>query len=192
MYMTKVQFSTRNTMEYFLWCDGPDAQSIVGETSEQCLSVSRPGNGDTFRLSSFLAHISVSRLEFIHDGSRRTISTSQIWIKKVNSLALKVENFYTASSGGAQPISVWWENKGIDNVTGLQRVQVFALVQVPKHSDAIFASWSSKRAIRRDGDCVDVTSVAVVVGFQFELGEFPNLIKKVRLVIRSKRKNDRR
>lgn len=46
----------------------------------------------------------------------------------MNSLALKVENSYTASGGGAQPISVWGENKGVDNITGLQRVQVFALV----------------------------------------------------------------
>ena len=58
----------------------------------------------------------------------------------MNSLALKVENSYTASGGGAQPISVWRENKGVDNITGLQRVQVFALIQVPEHSDAVFAS----------------------------------------------------
>lgn len=88
-----------------------------------------------------------------------------MYTKEFNSLALKIEDFYTAGGGGTQPVSVWWENKGIDDVAGFERVQVLALVQVPKHGDAVFASWSSKRAIRRDGDCVDVTSVAVVVGF---------------------------
>ena len=91
-------------------------------------------------------------------------------IKKVNPLALQVEDFHTAGGSGAQPIAVWWENKGVYNIAGFQRIKVLALIQVPKHSDTVFASWSSKRAIRRDGDCVDVTSVTVVVGFQFELG----------------------
>ena len=52
---------------------------------------------------------------------------------------------------------------------------MLALVQVPEHGDAVFATRSSERIIRGDGDSVDVTGVSVVVGLQFELGEFPDL-----------------
>lgn len=127
MYMNNrcLASTTLSTREYngiFLWCDGPDTKCIVSETSEQGLSISRPGNGNTFRLSSFFAHISVSRLELIDDGPRKPMGTKPWYIKEINSLALKIENFYTTSGGGTQPVSVWWEDKGIDNVAGFERV----------------------------------------------------------------------
>ena len=52
---------------------------------------------------------------------------------------------------------------------------MLALVQVPEHGDAVLATGGSERAIRGDGDGVDVTGVSVVVGLQLELGEFPDL-----------------
>ena len=62
---------------------------------------------------------------------------------------------------------------------------MFALVQVPKHGYTIFASRSSERPVRGDGNSVDVTSVTVVVGLKFELREFPNLMSWVsKLTIR--------
>jgi hypothetical protein len=48
---------------------------------------------------------------------------------------------------------------------------VLALVKVPEHGDAVLATGSSEGAIGRDGDGVDGTSVAVVVG----LLELPDL-----------------
>jgi hypothetical protein len=52
---------------------------------------------------------------------------------------------------------------------------VLALVKVPEHGDAVLATGSSEGAIGRDGDGVDGTSVAVVVGLELELLELPDL-----------------
>ena len=92
-------------------------------------------------------------------------------------LALKIENFDATGGRSAQPISVWGENEGIDDITGLQGVEVLALVQIPEHGDTILATRSSERTIRGDRNGVDVTGVAVVVGLQLEFRELPNLIK---------------
>lgn len=80
------------------------------------------------------------------------------------SLALKVENLDAAGGGSAEPVTVGGEDKGVDNVTGLEGVEVLALVEIPKHGDTVLAAGGSKRAVGRDGDGVDVASVAVVVG----------------------------
>jgi len=55
---------------------------------------------------------------------------------------------------------------------------MFALVEIPEHCDAVFATRCSERAIWRNRDGIDVTSVAVVVGLQLELGEFPDLVSQ--------------
>ena len=45
---------------------------------------------------------------------------------------------------------------------------MLALVEIPEHGDAIFASRSSERAIRGNGHCVNVAGVTIVVGLQLE------------------------
>jgi len=52
---------------------------------------------------------------------------------------------------------------------------VLAVVQVPEHGDTVFSTGSSEGAIGRDGDGVDIASVAVVVGAEFALAELPDL-----------------
>ena len=63
---------------------------------------------------------------------------------------------------------------------------MLALVQVPKHGDAVLAAGCGKRTVRGDRDGVDVAGVAVVVGLQLELGEFPNLRWEVLADVRQK------
>ena len=53
---------------------------------------------------------------------------------------------------------------------------MLALVEVPKHGDAVFATRGGEGTIWRNGHSVDVTCMSVVVGLQLELGEFPNLL----------------
>ena len=91
------------------------------------------------------------------------------------SLALEVEDLDASGSGRAEPVAVRGEDEGVNNVAGLERVQVLALVEVPEHSDAVLATGRRQRAVGRDRDGVDVASVAVVVGLELELGEFPDL-----------------
>lgn len=55
-------------------------------------------------------------------------------------LALQIEDFNTAGSGSAQPVTVWGKDEGVDDVTCLKGVEVLALIQVPKHGDTILAT----------------------------------------------------
>lgn len=86
-----------------------------------------------------------------------------------NILALKIENLDAAGGGSAQPVSVRAEHQGVDNITCLEGVQVLAVVQVPKHGDAILTTRGGEGAIGGYGDGVDVSGVAVVVGAQLAL-----------------------
>lgn len=45
---------------------------------------------------------------------------------------------------------------------------MLALIQIPQHGDTVLATGSGKRAVGRDRDGVDVASVAIVIGLQFE------------------------
>ena len=92
------------------------------------------------------------------------------------SLALEIEDFDAGRSSCAQPVPVGREDEGVDDVTSLEGVEVLALIEVPEHGDTVFAARRRKRAIGRDGDGVDVACVAVVVGLELELLEFPNLL----------------
>lgn len=42
--------------------------------------------------------------------------------------------------GSTQPVSVWGEAQGMDDITSIQRVQPLALSQVPQHSHTILDS----------------------------------------------------
>jgi len=52
---------------------------------------------------------------------------------------------------------------------------VLGLVQVPEHGGAILSTRSAERTVRGDGDGVDVTGVASVVGLNAAGSEFPDL-----------------
>jgi hypothetical protein len=52
---------------------------------------------------------------------------------------------------------------------------VLAVVKVPKHGDTVLSSGGSERSIGGNGEGVDVTSVAVVVGLELALGKLPDL-----------------
>lgn len=136
-----------------------DANDIVAVTSEQSLAVRRPGKRQALGLRRVLAEARELGLELINDR-----------------LALQVEDLDARGSGSAQPVAVGRENKRVDNVTGLQRVEVLAIRKLPEHRDAVLATGRAERAIGRDGDGVDVALVAVVVGGQLAAAELPDLV----------------
>ena len=96
-----------------------------------------------------------------------------------HALALKVEDLDAGCGRCAKPVAVGGEDEGVDDVAGLERVEVLALVEVPEHGDAVLATGGRERTIRRDGDSVDVAGVAVVVGLELELRELPDLNIKI-------------
>jgi len=153
--------SNRDACRHRLQADDvPDTDRVVGETTKQCLTVRRPGQRDAFRYPRRLG------------GLGRELGN--------NLLALEIEDLDAARSRCAEPVAVGREDERIDNVTGLERVEMLALVEVPEHCDTVLATGRGKRAVGRDGEGVDIAGMAVVVGAQLALGELPDLYKNVR------------
>ena len=130
------------------------------------MTISRPSEGDTFRIPGLLANGGEFGLELINLA-----------------LLLKIEDDDAAGSGGAKPVSVRGEDEGVDLVVGAERVKVLGFIQIPKHGGAILATRSTERAIGGDGYGVDIPGVADMVCLKLAGGEFPDL--GVLLVIRS-------
>ena len=141
--------------------DTPGADLIVGVTGEQGLAIGGPGEGDALGLAGLLADLDVLGLELVNLG-----------------LLLKVEDDDGRGGGGAEPVAVGGEDKGVDLVTGGERVQVLGLVQVPEHGGTVLATGGAERAIGGDGDGVDVTGVTDVVSLDTAGGELPDLFKR--------------
>jgi hypothetical protein len=138
--------------------DAPAADTVVGVSGEQRLAVGAPGQGDALGLPALLANLNVLGLQLVNLA-----------------LLLEVEDDDAGGGGGAQPVAVGREDKGVDLVTGGQRVEVLGLVQVPQHGGSVLATGGAQGAIGRDGDGVDVASVTDVVGLDAAGSEFPDL-----------------
>ena len=54
---------------------------------------------------------------------------------------------------------------------------MLALVQVPEHGETVFATGSAQGTVGGDGDGVEVSSVANVVGLQATVGQVPDLTR---------------
>lgn len=138
--------------------DSPDSDGVVRETGEEGLTVSGPSEGEAFWALEVVAGEGVG-FELIDDG-----------------LGLEVKDLDTRRGGSTEPVSVGGEDEGVDDVSGLEGVEVLALVKVPKHGDTILTTGGGEGSIGGDGEGVDVTSVTVVVGLELALVELPNLV----------------
>lgn len=143
--------------------DAPGADEVVSVAGEKSLAIGGPGQADALRLAALLADRGGLGLELINLA-----------------LLLQVEDDDAAGSGGAEPVAVGRKDESVNLVVGVERVQMLGLVKVPEHGGTILAARSAERAIRRDGDGVDVASVANVVGLELAAGELPNLKNHVR------------
>jgi hypothetical protein len=103
------------------------------------------------------------------------VSTREELSEEERTRTNKVEDLDARGGSGTEPVSVGGEDKGVDDVSGLERVEVLAVVEVPEHGDAILSSGSGERTVGGDGNGVDVTGVTVVVGSELALGELPDL-----------------
>lgn len=82
------------------------------------MAVRGPRKGHTFRCVALGANVDKLGFELIDDR-----------------LALKVEDLDAGRCGGAEPVAVGREAERVDNIAGLKRVEVLALVKVPEHRD---------------------------------------------------------
>lgn len=148
----------RNTSPLRPRHDTPSADDVVGVAGEEGLAVGAPRKGDTLGLAALLADVLELGLELVDLA-----------------LLLKVEDDDAAGGSSAQPVAVGREDKGMDLVVGVERVQVLALIKIPQHRGTVLATRGAQRSIGGDGDGVDVAGVADVVGLQLAARELPNL-----------------
>jgi hypothetical protein len=141
----------------------PDTDLVVGVSSEQGVTVRRPSQRHTLRGPGLLGDL-LGAVADPFGGELVDLA-----------LLLKVEDDDVRSGGSAQPVAVGGEDEGVDLVTGVERIQVLGLVQVPQHSGSVFPSGSAERPIGGDGNGVNVTGVTAVVGLNAAGGELPNL-----------------
>jgi len=132
-----------------------DTDLAVSVTSEKVGSVSRPSKGDAVRGLSMLSDNEVNS-ELIH-----------------HLLRLKIPDLDRRGGCSHQPVSVWRENEGVNDVPGLEGVEAFALGQVPQDGDGVLSTRGTERPVGRYGDGVKVTSVAEEA--HLEGGEVPYL-----------------
>jgi len=90
-------------------------------------------------------------------------------------LGFEIPNLDRSISGSAEPVSGWREDKGVDDITSFKRVQVLSFVEVPQSNGTVLATRSAEGSIRRNGNSVDVSSVAREVGLELASLKVPYL-----------------
>jgi hypothetical protein len=103
----------------------------------------------------------------------------EVWVvlSKISNegLALEIPDLDRRVGGSAEPVSSWGEDKGVDDITSLKRVQVLSFVEVPQSDSTVLATRSAKRTVRRDGNGIDVSRVSSKVGLKLAGLEIPYL-----------------
>ena len=136
----------------------PNSDLVIGITSEQSLTISRPSHGQTLWGSSagrISGHFRFELLNLV--------------------LAFQIPNHDGRSGSGAQPVAVGGEAKSVNCVGVIQSVQMFAVIEVPEHGLGVLAAGGAEGAVGRHGDGVQVAGVADVVGLEPAVGQVPHL-----------------
>lgn len=145
--------------------DLPDTDQVVGVPSEQCLAISRPGQWDAVWWLGFAAKGDNLRFQVIN-----------------NWFGFQIPNLDAWSSSSAKPVSVGAEAQSVDHdwhtVSG-QGVQVFALIEIPEHGHAVFASGCTQGTVWWNCDCVEESSMPNVICLYAAVGQIPNLDQSV-------------
>jgi len=153
-------------LQFLIWgClsagDLPDTDKVVSVPCEQCLSVSGPGQGDAVWWLCLAAQGDDLGFQVIN-----------------NRFGFQVPDLDAWSGSSTQPVSVGAEAQGVDHhwhtISG-QGVQVFALIEIPKHSHAIFTTWGTQRAIWWNSDSVEESMVTNMVCLDAAVGQIPYL-----------------
>lgn len=90
-------------------------------------------------------------------------------------LGNQIPDLNSLLGGSAQPVSVGGEGESVDDVSGIEGVQVLALVEVPELGSSVLATRSAERTIRGNSDSVDVVRVSSEVGAELAVGQVPDL-----------------
>jgi len=136
----------------------PDTDQVVRVSGEKGLAIGGPGKGG-------------ARWSLGFGGCGKNLGLQLV----DDDLAFQIPDLDGSTSGGAKPVSIGRECESVDGITAIEGVKVLALVEVPQHGLAVLATGSAKRTVGRNGDGVQVSSVANVVGLQLAVGQVPHL-----------------
>ena len=78
-------------------------------------------------------------------------------------------------------LPVGGESQSVDVIRMVKRVQMLAIVEVPKHGLGVLSAGRAQRTIRRHGHGVQVTVVANVIGLKLAVGQVPDLEDKTNI-----------
>lgn len=139
----------------------PNSDYVVGVTSEQGESVSRPGKRDAVWCGGWFTVFVISylNLQFFDEFFLFEVPDSDSW-----------------AASGAEPVSVWAEDESTDFVTTFEAVKwvMSGFTKIPEHSFSVLSTAGSEGSIRAYGYGVDVTVVAGEVVFEAKVAEVPD------------------
>jgi hypothetical protein len=138
---------------------GVDTNEVVSVTSEKSGTIGGPGKASANRDLSIFGLFGAKSVD--------------------NNLGFQIPNLDTVVSGSTEPVTVGRKDEAIDNLTGIERVETLALVQVPKHGSVVLTTRSGQGAIGRDTDSVEVSSVSDKVVAELAVGKVPDLHKTI-------------
>lgn len=117
--------------------DLPDTDEVVGVTSKEGGTISRPGEGDALDGGGLGVLAFLLVLFLLGVGERRFQASNAL-------LGFQVPDHDGGGGGSAQPVSDGGEAEGVDDVAGFERGEVVAQVQVPEHGGTILTTGSAE------------------------------------------------
>jgi len=140
----------------------PDTDVVISVTGKEGTTVSGPGEGDASRVLGV--------------GSTSTELGVVVLVEFSNDvLGDEIPDLNSLLGGSDEPVSVGREGKSMDDISSIERVEMFAFVEVPEHGSSVLSSGSTERTVRGDSDSVDVISVSGEVGAELAVGQVPDL-----------------
>lgn len=124
----------------------PDTDCIIRAASIQSGAISGPSKGY---------------------AARNTDSGDGLKLDVVDDiLAQEIPDLNGRLGGRAEPVAHGAEDEAVDHIAGLERVQMLGSIQVPQHDGAVLATRGAQGTIGRDGNNVDVATMAKVIDAQ--------------------------
>lgn len=143
----------------------PDPDDVIGVTSKEGGTISRPGEGKaSWGLGGHL--LGAGAIE---------VSVSLVAELSNKGLDLKIPDLDAMLSGSAKPVLVGAEDKCVDDSVGSKGIKMLTIIEVPEHGGTVLSSGSAEGSIRGDGDGVNVARVVDQVCLDLAVGKVPDL-----------------
>lgn len=93
-----------------------------------------------------------------------TLGGGELGLEVINDgLAVQVPDLDGRAGGSTEPVAVGAEDEGVDDVTGLEGVEVLGGMEVPEHDGGVLTTGGTEGTIGGDGNGVAVSGMTAVV-----------------------------